>query len=234
MNKLKKLWNYLWSSFWFVPSLMFLAREHKTIVRMEHGIGDFVVQNTPLASLAMESQPPIELVSALQDAYIMDRHRTVYQDPAFGVRQLVDMALRAISPGINDTTTAVMCIDYLTSILSRLASRDIPSVYCYEGKDLLVIGMGQTLESLMAESFDQIRASAKGNTAIMIRMLGALQIIASLTANQSRRQIVSGHVQWIEELAERTIESSHDKEKFENRLARLRKSLGVDNKKEQI
>lgn len=208
-----------------IETLMFLARGHKTIVRMERGIGDFVVQNTALASFAMESPPPKEIVAALQEAYNIDRHRTVYQDPAFGIRQIVDMALRALSPGINDTTTAVMCIDYLTAILARLVSRDIPSLYRYEAKDLRVIAIGQTFASLTAESFDQIRASAAGNTPIMVRMLGALQTIASLTANPSRRQTLREQVQWIEELAERTIESPHDKEKFENRLARVRKTL---------
>ncbi len=101
-------------------ALLRLAREHKTIVRMEHGAGDFVVQDTLLASLALKSPPGKEIVSALQAAYSIARYRTVEQDAAFGIRQLVDIALRALSPGINDTTTAVMCVDYLTAILARL------------------------------------------------------------------------------------------------------------------
>jgi uncharacterized membrane protein len=102
-------------------ALLRLAREHQTLVRMERGIGEFVVQNTPLASLALENPPDEEIIAALRAAYSIDRFRTVHQDCAFGIRQLVDMALRALSPGINDTTTAVMCLDYLTAILARLA-----------------------------------------------------------------------------------------------------------------
>jgi uncharacterized membrane protein len=117
----------------------------------------------------------------LRAAYSIDRNRTVEQDCAFGIRQLVDMALRALSPGINDTTTAVMCVDYLTAILARLASREIPSSRRYEDGELRVISIGQTFASLVAESFDEIRGSAGGNVAIMLRMLGALQTIASLT-----------------------------------------------------
>ena len=109
-------------------ALLRLAREHKTIVRMERGIGDFVVHDTTLASLALEVPPEKEVIAALQAAYSIDRYRTVYQDCAFGIRQIVDMALRALSPGINDTTTAVMCVDYLTAILARLASRNISFV----------------------------------------------------------------------------------------------------------
>ena len=58
-------------------ALLSLAREHKTIVRMELGIGDFVVQNTTLASLALEDPPEKEIIAALQAAYSINRHRTV-------------------------------------------------------------------------------------------------------------------------------------------------------------
>ena len=153
-------------------ALLRLAREHKTIVRMERGIGDFVVQDTPLASLALEDPPEEEIIAALQAAYSIDRYRTVEQDCAFGIRQIVDMALRALSPSINDTTTAVMCVDYLTAILARLASREIPSSHRYEEGELRIIAIGPTFASLVAESFDQIRGSASGNVAIMLRMLG--------------------------------------------------------------
>jgi uncharacterized membrane protein len=107
----------------------------------------------------------------------------VEQDAAFGIRQIVDMALKALSPGINDTTTAVMCVDYLTAILARLAPRQIPSSHRYEEGELRVIAEGPSFESLLAESFDQIRSNAKGDVAIMSRMLDALQTIASLTAS---------------------------------------------------
>lgn len=147
------------------------------------------------------------------------------QDSAVGIRQIVDIALRALSPGINDTTTAVMCVDYLTAILARLASRSIPSSHRHEDGELRVIAVGQTFASLVAESFDQMRGSATGNVAIMSRMLGALQTIASLTTSHTRRQALREQVQWIAELAERTIESPHDRERVESRLAHVREAL---------
>ena len=102
-------------------ALLRLARHSRTIVRMEHGIGAFVVQNTALVSLALTYPPGQKTIDALNSAYSIGLYRTVDQDPAFGIRQIVDMALKAISPGVNDTSTAVMCVDYLTSILARLA-----------------------------------------------------------------------------------------------------------------
>jgi uncharacterized membrane protein len=208
--------------------LLHLAREHRTIVRMERGIGDFVVQNTRLASLDLADPPGKEVIATVQAAYRIDRYRTVYQDCAFGIRQIVDMALRALSPSVNDTTTGVMCIDYLTAILSRLASRGIPSAHRYENGELRIIAIGPTFAGLVAESFDQIRGSATGNLGIMLRMLGGLQTIASLTANPRRRQALRDQVQWIAELAERTIESPHDRARFESRLAHVRNALETE------
>lgn len=203
-------------------TLLRLARKHQTIVRMERGLGEFVVQNTTFASLALAVPPEPELIATLQAAYSIHRLRTVEQDAAFGIRQIVDIALHALSPGINDTTTAVMCVDYLTAILARLASRNIPSSHRYDKGELRVITIGPTFTRLVAESFDQIRGSAAGNFAIMLQMLGALQTIASLTANPVRRQVLREQVECIAELATRAISSPHDRARFESRLARVR------------
>jgi uncharacterized membrane protein len=178
-------------------ALLRLASDRKAILRMERGIGEFVVQDTMLASLALEDPPDRETIAALQATFSISRHRTVDEDVAFGIRQIVDVALKALSPGINDTTTAVMCVDYLTAILARIAPREIPSSYRYEEGELRVIAKGPRFESLLADSFDQIRSNAEGDVAIMLRMLGALQTIAGLTASPHRRRAIGDHVHWI-------------------------------------
>jgi len=208
-------------------ALLRLALDRKTIVRMEHGIGEFVVQNTMLASVALPDPPEEETIAAVQAAFSISRHRTVEQDAAFGIRQIVDVALKALSPGINDTTTAVMCVDYLTTILARIAPREIPSPYRYEDGELRVIAMGPSFESLLADSFDQIRSNAKGDVAIMLRMLGALQTIAGLTTSPHRRRALGDHMRWIAELADRTLASAHDRERIDARLARACEAIGT-------
>jgi uncharacterized membrane protein len=87
------------------------------------------------------------------------------------------------------------------------------------------ITTGPTFEELLAESFDQIRSSATGNVAIMLRILGALETIAGLTASPGRRQALHDQVRWISELAERTLESAHDRARIDTRLARVCKAL---------
>jgi uncharacterized membrane protein len=209
-------------------ALVRLARDKNTIVWMDHGIGDFVVQNTTLASLALEEPPDQATTDALQATFSISRHRTVDQDAAFGIRQIVDIAMKALSPGINDTTTAVMCVDYLTAILARIAPRQIPSSRRFQEGELRVIAKGPSFESLLAESFDQIRSNAKGDVAIMSRMLGAFQTLARLTVSPRRRRAIGEQVSWIAELAEHSLESAHDRARIDTRLARVREVLDAE------
>jgi len=206
-------------------ALMNLARENRTIVRMEHGIGAFVVQDTALASLALTYPPDQKTTDALNAAYSIGRHRTVEQDPAFGIRQIVDMAIKALSPGVNDTSTAVMCVDYLTSILARLAGRQFPPSYRYEGETLRMVAIVPSFEGLLAESFDQIRSNAEVNVAILARMLGALNTIGSLTIRPGHLRALDEQLQCIDELVDRCIESSHDRARLERRLSEVRETL---------
>ncbi|NLX99003.1 MAG: DUF2254 domain-containing protein [Rhodopirellula sp.] len=157
--------------------------------------------------------------------YVISRHRTVQHDAAFGIRQIVDIALKALSPGINDTTTAVMCVDYLAAILVRIAVRRMPASHRLDQGVLRVIARGPSFESLLAEAFDQIRQNAAGNVAIMSRMLGAIQTIASLTTSASRRRALREQVQSIAELAGRTVDSPYDRARFESRLMSVHEAL---------
>ncbi len=206
-------------------AILRLARGRRTVVRMEHGVGAFVVQDAALASLALTYPPDQEMIAALNGAYSISRHRTIEQDPAFGIRQIVDMALKALSPGVNDTTTAVMCVDYLTAILARLAVRQFPPSHRYDGEALRVITIAPSFEGLLAEAFDQIRGNTAGNVAVIARMLGALHTIGNLTTDQRRREALHEQVQWIAELADHSIASTHDRAQIKRRMIHVREAL---------
>jgi len=206
-------------------ALLRAGRKHETIVRMESGVGEFVVAGRAIVSVARDDAPTEAIVADVQKAYGIDRYRTVEQDAAFGIRQIVDMALRALSPGINDTTTAVTCLDYLAAILARLSSRRIPSPCRREGGVLRLIGVGPTYASLVAESFDEVRVSAEGNVAVLLRILGALETLGGLEADPGRRSVLREHVAAIAETAARTIASPRDRGLFESRLERVRDAL---------
>lgn len=127
------------------------------------------------------------------------------QDAGFGIRQIVDIALKALSPGVNDATTAVICIDYLGAILTRLVLRGMPPMRRLDGGVLRLIARAPTFASLLDEAFDQIRQCAEGNSPILARQLRSLETIAAHTTNPRRRQALQRHAQLIAAVASRTV-----------------------------
>lgn len=212
-------------------TLVGLATERETVVRMECDVGDFVVEGGPLASLALDSPPDRETAARLAGAFTISRFRTVEQDAAFGVRQIVDIALKALSPGINDTTTAVTCVDYLSAICARVAGRRAPGARRYHAGRLRVVARGATFEGLLDEAFDQIRESAEGNAAVILRLLRALGVVARRTANKHRLDHVAEHARRVRSLADRSIESEHDRARIKEAAAELEATLGSRGKR---
>lgn len=202
-------------------ALLELAREHGTIFRMERGIGEFVTEGTPLVSIYGQCELDGVMSTELNGVYVIGRQRTIQQDAGFGIRQIVDIALKALSPGVNDTTTAVMCVDYLGAILARLATRTIASRTRLDEGELRIIARGPSFESLVAEAFDQIRQNAGGNVAVLTRQVEALETIAGQTTNARRRLAIKQQADLIATVAARTISSSHDRAGVETALVGL-------------
>ena len=192
-------------------ALLHLARDWDLVIRMEVGIGEFVVEGAPLVSITGKTAAVDEPGLALNDAYSIGRHRTTFQDVGFGVRQLVDIALKGLSPGINDTTTALICVDYLTAILSRLAQRQIETPFRMHEGQLRVIARGPSFRSLLDEAFNQIRQNAGGNVVVLVRLLAVLHIIAGFTHDEERRRALQHHTDLLVETAERSVSSPHDR-----------------------
>jgi uncharacterized membrane protein len=211
-------------------ALLRFARDHRIIVRMECSIGEFVVEGAPLVSITGDADdkgtaPDEETIRRANDCYSISRHRTIEQDAAFGIRQIVDIALKALSPGVNDTTTAVTCIDYLAAINARLAPRRLASLYRYDAGELRVIAKGRTFEDLLGESFDQIRENAAGNTAVILRLLAALKIIERQTTNKRRLDDITRRVSLLHSLADRTIKTAYDRARITDAVAHVALTL---------
>lgn len=206
--------------------LLGFASKQNTVVCMERGIGDFVVEGSPLVSVAGGRQPDDETASHLDALYTIGRQRTMAQDAGFGIRQIVDVALKALSPGINDTTTAVTCVDYLTAVLVRLATRQFESPHRMDQGELRVIARGSTFPGMLGEAFDQIRQNAAGNVKVLLSLLQALEVIALRTQDVHRRQALLRQADLIAEVANRTIPASQDRDGIEaaqERLAQITK-----------
>jgi len=208
-------------------ALLRFARDRGVVVRMERGIGEFVVQGTPLASLSGEAAPAEGDARELAAAYVIGPQRTMVQDAAFGFRQIVDVAMKALSPGVNDTTTAVMCVDRLTDLLVRAARRQVERPRRMDGGELRVIARGPTFACLLAESFDQVRQNAGGNVAVLSRLLWAVGLLAG-QVNGGRRAAVLRQAEAVAEAARRSDLAPHDRDALEACIAEAGRLLGAE------
>ena len=149
-----------------------LAKRFDLVVQMRRRVGEFTIKGLPLLQIAPKNinfTIDKNLTAEFNAAYDIGNFRTVEGDVAFGLRQIVDISLKALSPAINDTTTALSCIDYLTAIMVHLAERpSCPPLYFRDGELRLVINH-QRFEDYFDLAFNQIRQNADGNVAVIIR-----------------------------------------------------------------
>jgi uncharacterized membrane protein len=123
-----------------------------------------------------------EAADELRGGFDIGPARTLQQDIEFGILQIVDIALKAISPAVNDPTTAINCIDQLSRILIRAASRDFPEPHYYDPPAVLRFTLPWIgFEGLLDSAFEQIRLYAQADMAVSLRLLRALADIAGST-----------------------------------------------------
>ncbi len=207
--------------------LMKIARQYNLLIKIKTRPGKFIVKNSDLAMVLPGEKVNQNLNQQINDAFILGKERTEYQDVEFPIDQLVEIALRAISPGINDPFTAIRCIDRLSAGLSRLAQRDFPSPYRYDDEhNLRVIAEGVTFEKLVDSAFNQIRQYSKPDVAVIIRLLEAIACIATYTRNSKQRETLRRHAEMILNSSRQQISLEPDQKDVEERYYRVIKALG--------
>ncbi|AFZ20316.1 DUF2254 domain-containing protein [Allocoleopsis franciscana] len=206
--------------------LMKLACKHDLLLYVKPRPGKFVIQGTDLVRVLPEERVDRKLAEQIEKAFILGKERTEQQDIEFPIDQLVEIALRALSPGINDPFTAIRCIDRLSAGLSRLAQRDFPSPYRYDEDDhLRVIANPVTFPQLTNTAFNQIRRYGKRDVAVTIRLLEAIARIAPYTSNKKDQAALLRHAQMIERGSREEVAEECDRACVEERYWAVVKAL---------
>ncbi len=153
------------------------------LVRQRAGVGDFVLTGGVLAEVhAADATRRDELAGELAGAFGLAEERTVEQDIAFSVRQLADVALKGLSPSINDPTTAENAMGSLADMLVRIVRAPQPSSLRLDttGEPRLVT-LVPDVDDLVHLGFDQVRRNALDDATVAVRLLELLAEIASAT-----------------------------------------------------
>jgi len=171
--------------------LVALAKHYHVTIRVLRRVGHFVPAGIPLMMVSKGNRLPSEGTAELLAAFDFGPTRTLQQDVEFGVLQIVDVALKAISPAVNDPTTAINCVDQLSRILIRFASREPPEDLLYDPPGVVRASIGWIhFERLIEAAFEQIRMYSKTDVAVSLRLLRALSDIAASTPDAEFRRIL--------------------------------------------
>ena len=202
------------------------ACKHDLILKLHHRPGDFVLAESVLADVWFASGKDPSVVAKIRKAFVQGSTRTMHQDAEFGVLQLVEVAVRALSPGINDPFTAITCVDRLSAALSRLAGRTFPAPVRFDTDGRLrVVADTTSFTGFTDAAFNQIRQNAGKTPAVLIRLLEAIAAIAQQVRTEEQREALRTHAEMVLQAGLDTVTAERDRAALRQRYAAAMSAL---------
>lgn len=206
--------------------LVAVAMEADVLIGLTFRAGDFVIRDGGTIGIYPRERATKEAAEAAGKAIIIGAHRTPVQDPDFSIRHLVEIAVRALSPAINDPYTAISVVNQLSASLARLFGRDLPnSVWRDDHGVVRVLCPRPTYGSLVAAAFDQIRQSGASNPAVIIHLIEAIERLVPHVRNEEQKQVLVDQLEIILTTARRGVPDTSDREDIETRAEMTRETL---------
>lgn len=195
-----------------VKELIASAEQRDVVVRVVCRPGHFVVRDQPLAEVWPGTRCDRELTEAVRGTFVMGLQRSLAQDVEFAIDQLVEVAVRALSPGINDPFTAIQCVERLGAALVRLAGRRMPSPFRLdEHGRLRVIAYPVTFEALVDAAFNQVRQHGRASVAVSMTMLEMIALVAKFVHRTSDREALASQARMIERQSRDAVPEARDR-----------------------
>src|SRR5262250_125330 len=178
-------------------------------VQLLYRPGQFVMEGAPLAYV-LPANAAATVAPAIEREVLIGRHRTLKQDVEFGIAQLVEIALRALSPAVNDTFTGLTCVDWLGDELRAFSGFDDDTGACLgSGDTIRLLWPPLRIARLTGSAFNQIRQAAAGNPAVSIRLLQTFARLADQVKDVRFREALSLQVDavWEQVSAENLVKA---------------------------
>lgn len=179
------------------PKIIRIAERADVIIEVMCAVGDTISDDSLLMNIlgAKAPLPERSLLAALQ----LKRERTFEQDPKYAIRLLVDIAIKALSPAINDPTTAVQAIDQIEDLMRRLARHELEAGYSRDSKGIVrVIFPVPTWEDYLHLSFDEIRQFGASSVQVIRRLRSALVAVAETVTGDPRAGAVQAYLKQLD------------------------------------
>jgi uncharacterized membrane protein len=201
--------------------LIAIATRTDSFIRLEHRPGHYLATGRTLAKVYPRESAP-EVAQALSRAHVTGPHRTLVQDPVFAIDQMVEIAIRALSAAVNDTFTALTCIDWLAAGLSEISGRVLDEGVYRDGSGRVrLIESDPSYARMVNRAFDKIRQAASDMPAVLIRLIDSLGSIMLDTTTEQQRDVLRRQADMVLRLSERTVAEPNDLEEIRFRYSRI-------------
>lgn len=209
-----------------LDKLVETACAHDIQILMKYRPGHFIIQDAIIAEVTPPEKLDARTVDAVRACLAFGPERSETQDPEFAVYQLVEVALRALSAGINDPFTAMNCLDRIAAALALLATRRLPSRYLRDANGALrVITDPLTYGGVVDAAFNQVRQSANGHVAVLFRMLEIVAELARREIPDAFRDALARQLRAIESGVSGGFNNEIDTQHYLERLANAEKAI---------
>ena len=203
------------------------ACENDAFVEMTSSVGDFVIDGQMIA-IVNGAQDSDRLAQAILDALVLERRRTSESDAEFSVHLLVEIAMRALSPGVNDSYTAIACIDQLSAALALPVRGYAPPPLHRDGEGTPRLWLdGVSVESLVGTALHPLRRASAGNVTVTLRLVQAIDRLAGI-AHRSHHPLLAKHLGLIRDDMRRAVENDSDREELEAAISAVEGRLDLD------
>ena len=186
-------------------------KKNDSLFELHHRPGGHLVEGMEIGLLHSHAKWDEDAMDKLLGHMVIGKTKTPQQDLEFSIHQMVEIAVRALSPGVNDPYTAVTCIDNLTSTMSYLAQAKFPSKYRIDEDGTLRVSANVLdFEGVLDAAFNQIRQFSGGSPAVIIRLMEALTTIRGFAKNESQKKAITKHAEMVLNTGKRTINDDND------------------------
>lgn len=206
--------------------LVALAAREDMLLRLNFRAGKFLLCGGHHVEMFSHAVPSLGFTDEIKRAVVIGAERTATQDLEYSVRQLVEIAVRALSTGINDPFTALLVVDRLGASLESVSQRPPPPERYRDGDGRVrLLARPPEFAGLLDASFNQIRQAAAGNAAVLIEMSRIISHLAIVVDVPERRAALLAHQQKLDRSAHRTLADPADLADFMDTAATAHKRL---------
>jgi uncharacterized membrane protein len=208
--------------------LTILATECDVVIEMLRRPGDYLFDGTPIARVSPSRRCDRKLAGKVRQSMVIGKHRTPVQDLRFAFNQIAEIAVRAMSPALNDPFTALDCVNRIGAGIGRLAVREEPSAFqCDANGQVRLIIEPVGFEEVVGAAFTPVRNYSRESVIVTLQMLHALREMAPRLQNEDQRRAVALQAALIRRGADEGLSEAHDRQSAQEAYQSVLRNLRI-------